>query len=87
MTGHNVLHAMGFDAFGLPAEQFATETGQHPAVTTAQNITTYRRQLRRLGLAHDPRRSVSTTDPQYYRRPHHSSPARERRFGRFGRPR
>ncbi len=67
MTGHNVLHAMGYDAFGLPAEQFATETGQHPAITTAQNIEKYRRQLRRLGLAHDPRRSVSTTDPQYYR--------------------
>ncbi len=67
MTGHNVLHAMGFDAFGLPAEQFAVETGQHPAVTTAENIATYRRQLRRLGLAHDPRRSVSTTDPEFYR--------------------
>ncbi|MEO1056909.1 MAG: leucine--tRNA ligase [Actinomycetota bacterium] len=67
MTGHNVLHTMGFDAFGLPAEQFAVETGQHPAITTDQNITTYRRQLRRLGLAHDPRRSVSTTDPSYYR--------------------
>jgi leucyl-tRNA synthetase len=67
MTGHNVLHAMGFDAFGLPAEQFAVETGQHPAITTAQNVATYRRQLRRLGLAHDPRRSVSTTDPEFYR--------------------
>jgi leucyl-tRNA synthetase len=67
MTGHNVLHAMGFDAFGLPAEQFAVETGQHPAITTDQNIATYRRQLRRLGLAHDPRRSVSTTDPEFYR--------------------
>jgi leucyl-tRNA synthetase len=67
MTGHNVLHTMGFDAFGLPAEQFAVETGQHPAITTAQNVATYRRQLRRLGLAHDPRRSVSTTDPDYYR--------------------
>jgi leucyl-tRNA synthetase len=67
MTGHNVLHAMGFDAFGLPAEQFAVETGQHPAITTNQNIATYRRQLRRLGLAHDPRRSISTTDPGYYR--------------------
>ncbi len=67
MTGHNVLHAMGFDAFGLPAEQFAVETGQHPAITTDQNVTTYRRQLRRLGLAHDPRRSVSTTDPDFYR--------------------
>ncbi|MGE5211103.1 MAG: class I tRNA ligase family protein, partial [Acidobacteriota bacterium] len=67
MTGHNVLHAMGFDAFGLPAEQFAVETGQHPKITTDQNIATYRRQLRRLGLAHDPRRSVSTTDPEFYR--------------------
>ena len=67
MTGHNVLHAMGFDAFGLPAEQFAVETGQHPAITTQQNVDTYRRQLRRLGLAHDPRRSVSTTDPDFYR--------------------
>jgi leucyl-tRNA synthetase len=67
MTGHNVLHTMGFDAFGLPAEQYAVETGQHPAVTTNQNIATYRRQLRRLGLAHDQRRSVSTTDPEYYR--------------------
>ena len=67
MTGHNVLHTMGFDAFGLPAEQYAVETGQHPRITTEQNVTTYRRQLRRLGLAHDPRRSVSTTDPDYYR--------------------
>ena len=67
MTGHNVLHTMGFDAFGLPAEQYAVETGQHPAITTDANIATYRRQLRRLGLAHDQRRSVSTTDPQYYR--------------------
>ena len=67
MTGHNVLHAMGFDAFGLPAEQYAVETGQHPAVTTNENIATYRRQLRRLGLAHDQRRSLSTTDPAYYR--------------------
>ncbi len=67
MTGHNVLHTMGFDAFGLPAEQYAVETGQHPAITTEQNIANYRRQLRRLGLAHDPRRSISTTDPQYYR--------------------
>jgi len=67
MTGHNVLHTMGFDAFGLPAEQFAVETGQHPRITTEQNVANYRRQLRRLGLGHDPRRSVSTTDPQYYR--------------------
>ncbi|HSB86375.1 MAG TPA: leucine--tRNA ligase, partial [Ilumatobacteraceae bacterium] len=67
MTGHNVMYTMGFDAFGLPAEQYAVQTGQHPAITTNANVATYRRQLRRLGLSHDPRRSVSTTDPGYYR--------------------
>ncbi|MFK8022540.1 MAG: leucine--tRNA ligase [Ilumatobacter sp.] len=67
MTGHNVLYTMGFDAFGLPAEQFAVQTGTHPAVTTDANIANMRRQLRRLGLSHDTRRSISTTDPDYYR--------------------
>ncbi len=67
MTGHNVLYTMGFDAFGLPAEQFAVQTGQHPAITTNQNIANIRVQLRRLGLSHDLRRSISTTDPRYYR--------------------
>jgi leucyl-tRNA synthetase len=67
MAGDNVLYTMGFDAFGLPAEQYAVQTGQHPAITTNQNIANIRRQLRRLGLSHDPRRSVSTTDPEYYR--------------------
>jgi leucyl-tRNA synthetase len=67
MTGHHVLHTMGFDAFGLPAEQYAIETGQHPCATTAANIATFRRQLRRLGLAHDPRRSVVTSDAGFYR--------------------
>ncbi|CAN5231675.1 leucine--tRNA ligase [soil metagenome] len=67
MNGHHVLHAMGFDAFGLPAEQYAVERGQHPRVTTEANVVNYRRQLRRLGLAHDPRRSVATTDVDYYR--------------------
>jgi len=67
MTGHNVLYTMGFDAFGLPAEQFAVQTGQHPAITTNQNIANIRAQLRRLGLSHDQRRSISTTDPCYYR--------------------
>ena len=62
MTGHNVLHTMGFDAFGLPAEQYAVQTGQHPRVTTESNIANMRRQLGRLGLGHDPRRSVATTD-------------------------
>ena len=67
MNGHNVLHTMGFDAFGLPAEQFAIQTGQHPRVSTERNIRAFRRQLRRLGLAHDPRRSVVTSDASYYR--------------------
>jgi leucyl-tRNA synthetase len=67
MTGHNVVHAMGYDAFGLPAEQYAVQTGQHPRVTTEANIATMRRQLRRLGLGHDDRRSVATTDVSFYR--------------------
>jgi leucyl-tRNA synthetase len=67
MTGHNVLYTMGFDAFGLPAEQYAVQTGQHPAITTDQNVATMRTQIRRLGLSHDMRRSISTTDPGYYR--------------------
>ncbi len=67
MRGHNVLHTMGFDAFGLPAEQFAVETGQHPRVTTEANIVTIRGHLRRLGLGHDSRRSVATMDPSYYK--------------------
>jgi leucyl-tRNA synthetase len=67
MQGDIVLHPFGFDAFGLPAEQYAIETGKHPAASTAENIDTMRRQLRRLGLAHDPRRALSTADPRYYR--------------------
>ena len=67
MAGSNVLHTLGFDAFGLPAEQYAVQQGEHPRTTTEANIANYRRQLRRLGLAHDPRRSVATTDPAYYR--------------------
>ena len=67
MTGHNVLHSMGYDAFGLPAEQFAVQTGQHPRVATEANIANMRRQLRALGLGHDPRRGVTTIDPAYYR--------------------
>jgi leucyl-tRNA synthetase len=67
MTGHNVLHTLGYDAFGLPAEQYAVQTGTHPRVTTEANITNMRRQLRALGLGHDPRRSISTIDPSYYR--------------------
>ncbi|HEX8758797.1 MAG TPA: leucine--tRNA ligase [Pseudonocardiaceae bacterium] len=67
MTGRNVLHTMGFDAFGLPAEQYAAETGTHPRTTTEANITRYLAQIRRLGLGHDERRRIATTDVEYYR--------------------
>jgi len=67
MRGENVLHTMGFDAFGLPAEQYAVQTGQHPAKTTYERIEIFKRQLRRMGLGHDPRRVVATTDPEFYR--------------------
>lgn len=67
MVGYNVLHALGFDAFGLPAEQYAVQTGTHPRVRTEANIENFRRQLGRLGLGHDQRRSFSTTDVDFYR--------------------
>ncbi|MEN1785985.1 MAG: leucine--tRNA ligase, partial [Bacteroidota bacterium] len=65
--GYNVLHPMGYDSFGLPAEQYAIQTGQHPAITTAANINRYREQLDRLGLSFDWSREVRTSDPAYYR--------------------
>ncbi|MFC5281035.1 leucine--tRNA ligase [Arcanobacterium canis] len=65
MLGKNVLYTMGYDAFGLPAEQYAVETGQHPRVTTDENIANMRRQLRRLGLSHEQRRSLATTDVEF----------------------
>src|SRR3984893_10706323 len=67
MAGRNVLHAMGFDAYGLPAEQYAVQTRKHPRLTTEANVLRYRQQLRRLGLAYDDRRSVATTDVAFYR--------------------
>jgi leucyl-tRNA synthetase len=67
MRGFNVLHPMGWDAFGLPAEQYAIKTGQHPAVTTAQNVASFKRQLQRIGFAYDWQREVNTTDPGYFR--------------------
>ncbi|WP_149183163.1 leucine--tRNA ligase [Streptomyces sp. TRM49041] len=67
MTGHNVLHTLGFDAFGLPAEQYAVQTGTHPRVSTEANIENMKAQLRRLGLGHDKRRSFATIDPDYYK--------------------
>ncbi|MGQ4514111.1 leucine--tRNA ligase [Streptomyces sp. DW26H14] len=67
MTGHNVLHTLGFDAFGLPAEQHAVATGTHPRVSTEAAMENMTRQLRRLGLGHDKRRAVATIDPEFYR--------------------
>jgi leucyl-tRNA synthetase len=65
--GFNVLHPMGWDAFGLPAEQYAIKTGQHPRITTNQNIATFKRQIRSLGFSYDWSREVDTTDPDYFR--------------------
>ncbi|NLG12586.1 MAG: leucine--tRNA ligase [Lentisphaerae bacterium] len=67
MNGYNVLHAMGWDAFGLPAEQYAVRTGTHPAVTTAKNIQIFKRQLEAFGFSFDWDREINTTDPNYYK--------------------
>lgn len=67
MNGFNVLHPMGYDSFGLPAEQYAIKTGQHPAITTAANIENFRRQLKSLGFGYDWDREIATTDPEYVR--------------------
>lgn len=67
MLGKNVLHTLGYDAFGLPAEQYAIQTGTHPRTTTEANIENMERQLGQLGLGHDKRRAVATTDPEFYR--------------------
>ncbi|MCQ2138735.1 MAG: leucine--tRNA ligase, partial [Bacteroidales bacterium] len=67
LKGFNVLHPMGYDAFGLPAEQYAIQTGQHPAITTEQNIARYRQQMDRIGFSYDWSREVRTCDPKYYK--------------------
>ncbi|MCS4532252.1 leucine--tRNA ligase [Corynebacterium sp. ES2730-CONJ] len=67
MQGKNVLHTLGYDAFGLPAEQYAIQTGTHPAIKTQESIANMQRQLDRLGLGHDKRRSIATTDEDFYR--------------------
>jgi leucyl-tRNA synthetase len=67
MKGYNVLHPMGWDAFGLPAEQYAIQTGTHPSVTTKNNCDTFRRQIKELGLSYDWEREINTTDPKYFR--------------------
>ena len=65
--GFNVLHPMGWDAFGLPAEQYAIKTGQHPRKTTEANIATFKRQIKSLGFSYDWSREVDTTDPDYFK--------------------
>lgn len=67
MKGFNVLHPMGWDAFGLPAEQYAIQTGTHPSITTKNNCDTFRRQIKELGLSYDWDREINTTDPKYFR--------------------
>jgi leucyl-tRNA synthetase len=67
MRGFSVLHPMGWDAFGLPAEQYAIKTGQHPAVTTRENVAKFKSQLKRIGFSYDWQREVNTTDPRYYK--------------------
>ena len=67
MRGFNVLHPMGWDAFGLPAEQYAIKSGQHPAVTTRENIAKFKSQLKRIGFSYDWQREINTTDPRYYK--------------------
>ncbi len=67
LRGFNVLHPMGWDAFGLPAEQYAIKTGQHPAVTTRENVAKFKAQLKRIGFSYDWEREVNTTDPAYYK--------------------
>ena len=67
LKGFNVLHPMGYDAFGLPAEQYAIQTGQHPAKTTTDNVARYREQLDKIGFSYDWSREVKTCDPSYYK--------------------
>jgi leucyl-tRNA synthetase len=67
MRGFNVLHPMGWDAFGLPAEQYAIKTGQHPVITTRENVTKFKSQLKRIGFSYDWQREINTTDPKYYK--------------------
>ena len=67
MRGFNVLHPMGWDAFGLPAEQYAIKSGQHPAITTRENVAKFKKQLKRIGFSYDWQREINTTDPGYYK--------------------
>jgi leucyl-tRNA synthetase len=78
MRGFNVLHPMGWDAFGLPAEQYAIQTGTHPRDTTRRNIDNFRRQIRSLGFSYDWSREIDTTDARYYRCTSAGSPTKPR---------
>ena len=73
LQGFNVLHPMGYDAYGLPAEQYAIQTGQHPEVTTKKNIARYREQMDKIGFSYDWSREIRTCDPEYYGRNGHLS--------------
>ena len=67
MKGYNVLHPMGWDAFGLPAEQYALQTGTHPSITTKKNIENFKKQIKNIGLSYDWDREINTTDKNYYK--------------------
>jgi leucyl-tRNA synthetase len=67
IRGSHVLHPMGWDAFGLPAEQYAIKSGQHPAITTRENVASFKKQLKRIGFSYDWQREINTTDPRYYK--------------------
>src|ERR1700726_3124446 len=67
LRGFNVLHPMGWDAFGLPAEQYAIKSGQHPAITTRENVAKFKSQLKRIGFSYDWQREINTTDPGYFK--------------------
>src|SRR6059058_658303 len=67
LRGFNVLHPMGWDAFGLPAEQYAIKSGQHPAITTRENVAKFKNQLRRIGFSYDWQREINTTDSKFYK--------------------
>ena len=67
LQGYNVLHPMGFDSFGLPAEQYALQTGQHPAITTDENLARYKEQLANIGFSYDWDREIRTSSPEYYK--------------------
>ena len=87
LNGFNVLHPMGYDAYGLPAEQYAIQTGQHPEVTTRQNINRYRSQLDKIGFSYDWSREIKTCDPEFYKWTQWAFMENRRQGNAGGRPR